>query len=90
MSWTTPCSCALASARTGTDVAAVPSRDDRVLQHRRVLAPADERVEPLHQPAVGDPHIAPDFAELGAGGVQDVAPRSNGPVDVGLEIRQLG
>ncbi len=72
------------------DIAAVPRGDDRVLQHRGVLAPADERVEPLHQPAMGDPHVAPDPAKLGAGGVQNVPAGTNGTVDVGLEIRQLG
>ena len=71
-------------------VAAVPCGDDRVLEHRRVLAPADERVEPLHQPAVGDSHVSPDPAQFRTGGVQDVAARANGAVDVGLEIRQLG
>ena len=55
------------------DVAAVARGDDRVLEHRRVLAAADERVQPLHQPAVGDPHVAPDPAQFGAGGVQHVA-----------------
>ena len=38
---------------------------------------------------MGDPHVSPDPAKLGACGIQNIPAGADGTVDVGLEIRQL-
>ena len=71
------------------DVAAIARGDDRVLEHRGVLAAGDERIEPVHQPAVRDADLAPDAAELRAGRVEHVAAGTDRAADVGFEVGKL-
>jgi hypothetical protein len=39
---------------------------------------------------VGHSNVSPDTAQLGGGSVEDITARADRPIDVGLEIRQLG